>query len=133
MGGKAGSQAGIILNSYKKSTNAFGIGHDSSNALTSDDNTTNTMSKKGSTARLTQSFHVAPIMQDCGQFNQCPKLDEVALIEPLICKRIANERLTSLQFRHDCFVVATQDGFVYTWSRPIKVTDLSLFSCYNPS
>jgi hypothetical protein len=54
-------------------------------------------------------------------FNLCPKLDEVPVVEPLICKRISNERLTSLVFRKDCFIVATQDGFVNTWARPTKV------------
>ena len=88
LGGKGNSsQAGIILNSYKKSTQQ----------LDTEENTTSN-NKKGSTAKLlTQNLHIiqVPIMQDYGQFNQCPKLDEVALIEPLICKRIANERLTS--------------------------------------
>ena len=54
-------------------------------------------------------------------FNICPKLDEVQIIEPLICKRIAKERLTSLVFKKDCFIVATQDGFINTWGRPSKV------------
>lgn len=73
-------------------------------------------------------------------FNICPKLDEVPLIEPLICKRIANERLSSIVFRDDCFVVASQDGFVYTWARPNShqhiqppkyMTQASLESRYN--
>ena len=54
-------------------------------------------------------------------FNICPKLDEVQIIEPLICKRIAKERLTSLVFKKDCFIVATQDGLINTWGRPSKV------------
>lgn len=69
----------------------------------------------------TTTVSVPPIMTDHGQFNMCPKLDEVPVIEPLICKHIANERLTSLVFRDDCFVVSTQDGYVYTWARPVKV------------
>jgi len=54
-------------------------------------------------------------------FNICPKLDEVQIIEPLICKRIAKERLTSLVFKKDCFIVSTIDGFINTWARPSKV------------
>ena len=50
----------------------------------------------------------------------CPRLDEVPLLEPLICKKIAHERLTSLVFRDDCFVTACQEGYVCTWARPGK-------------
>ena len=48
----------------------------------------------------------------------CPKLDEVPIIEPLICKRISHERLTSLIFKEECFLTACQDGIIYTWARP---------------
>lgn len=50
----------------------------------------------------------------------CPRLDEVPLLEPLVCKKIAHERLTSLVFREDCFVTACQEGYVCTWARPGK-------------
>lgn len=42
-------------------------------------------------------------------------------MEPLVCKKIAHERLTALVFREDCFVAACQDGYVYTWARPGKM------------
>lgn len=48
----------------------------------------------------------------CPRFDQCPRL------EPLICKKIAHDRLTALIFREDCFVAACQNGYVYTWARP---------------
>jgi WD repeat-containing protein 20 len=48
----------------------------------------------------------------------CPRFDEVPVLEPLVCKKIAHERLTALIFREDCFLTACQDGFVYTWARP---------------
>ncbi|CRL07748.1 CLUMA_CG020702, isoform A [Clunio marinus] len=48
----------------------------------------------------------------------CPRYDECPVLEPLICKKIAHERLTALIFREDCFLTACQDGFVYTWARP---------------
>lgn len=48
----------------------------------------------------------------------CPRFDECPLLEPLICKKIAHERLTALIFREDCFLTACQDGFIYTWARP---------------
>lgn len=50
----------------------------------------------------------------------CPRFDECPVLEPLICKKVAHERLTALVFREDCFVMACQDGYIYTWSRPIK-------------
>ena len=48
----------------------------------------------------------------------CPRLDECPLLEPLVCKKIAHERLTALIFRCDCVITACQDGYVYTWARP---------------
>lgn len=50
----------------------------------------------------------------------CPRLDEVPMLEPLVCKKIAHERLTSLVFLDDCFVTACQEGYVCTWARPGK-------------
>ncbi|EFA07158.1 WD repeat-containing protein 20-like Protein [Tribolium castaneum] len=48
----------------------------------------------------------------------CPRLDECPVLEPLVCKKIAHERLTALVFRPDCIITACQDGYVYTWARP---------------
>lgn len=48
----------------------------------------------------------------------CPRFDECPLLEPLVCKKIAHERLTALIFREDCFLTACQDGLIYTWARP---------------
>uniref|UniRef100_A0A6P4EGY4 WD repeat-containing protein 20 isoform X2 n=1 Tax=Drosophila rhopaloa TaxID=1041015 RepID=A0A6P4EGY4_DRORH len=53
----------------------------------------------------------------------CPRFDECPLLEPLVCKKIAHERLTALIFREDCFLTACQDGFIYTWARPGHVTN----------
>lgn len=56
----------------------------------------------------------------------CPRFDECPLLEPLVCKKIAHERLTALIFREDCFLTACQDGFIYTWARPgFSVSDKS--------
>lgn len=51
----------------------------------------------------------------------CPRLEEVPSLEPLVCKKIAHERLTALVFREECIVTACQEGFVCTWARPGKV------------
>lgn len=45
-------------------------------------------------------------------------MDEVPIIEPLVCKKISHERLTVLHFREDCLVTACQEGFICTWARP---------------
>jgi hypothetical protein len=55
----------------------------------------------------------------------CPRFDECPVLEPLICKKIAHERLTALVFREDCFVTACQDGYVYTWARPGRMVSVS--------
>ena len=54
----------------------------------------------------------------------CPRLDEVPILEPLIVKKIAHERLTTLVFREDCIVTACQEGFICTWARPGKVVSV---------
>ena len=51
----------------------------------------------------------------------CPKLDDVPMLEPHVCKKIAHERLTALAFHKDYFIVANQDGRVTVWGRPNKM------------
>ena len=53
-------------------------------------------------------------------FNIRAPLFQVPLIEPLVMKKIAHERLTELIFREECLVTACQDGYVCTWARPGK-------------
>uniref|UniRef100_A0A673FWH0 WD repeat domain 20b n=1 Tax=Sinocyclocheilus rhinocerous TaxID=307959 RepID=A0A673FWH0_9TELE len=53
--------------------------------------------------------------------TSCPRMEEIPLLEPLVCKKIAHERLTVLIFLEDCLVTACQEGFVCTWARPGKV------------
>lgn len=48
----------------------------------------------------------------------CPRIHEVPLLEPLVCKKIAQERLTVLLFLEDCIITACQEGLVCTWARP---------------
>ncbi|XP_029903035.1 WD repeat-containing protein 20 [Myripristis murdjan] len=55
----------------------------------------------------------------------CPRMEDVPLLEPLVCKKIAHERLTVLIFLEDCLVTACQEGFICTWARPGKVGLLS--------
>lgn len=56
--------------------------------------------------------------ETCKSDDIAPKMSEVNLIEPLVAKKITNERLTALVFHRDCIITACQEGFVQTWSRP---------------
>jgi len=55
----------------------------------------------------------------------CPRFDQCPLLEPLICKKISNERLSALVFKEDCILTSCYDGSVYTWARPGKVVSMS--------
>ncbi|XP_055969684.1 WD repeat-containing protein 20 isoform X1 [Sorex fumeus] len=55
----------------------------------------------------------------------CPRMEDVPLLEPLVCKKIAHERLTVLIFLEDCIVTACQEGFICTWGRPGKVVSFN--------
>lgn len=54
----------------------------------------------------------------------CPRLDQVPLLEPLVCKKVSQERLTSISFRNECIVTACQEGIVLTWARPGRAVSL---------
>nr|CAB3267688.1 WD repeat-containing protein 20 [Phallusia mammillata] len=48
----------------------------------------------------------------------CPKLDETTLLEPLVCKKIAQSRITGINFMEDCIITTCQDGYLQLWKRP---------------
>ncbi|MGH0168688.1 UNVERIFIED_CONTAM: hypothetical protein FKN15_055120 [Acipenser sinensis] len=50
----------------------------------------------------------------------CPRMNDVPLLEPLVCKKIAHERLSVLMFLDDCIITACQEGLICTWARPGK-------------
>lgn len=77
-------------------------------------------SLNGSQASTDASLPVDPASQLFGS-QHCPRMDAVPIVEPLICKKIAHERLTVLSFRQDSLVTACQEGFICTWSRPGRV------------
>ena len=56
--------------------------------------------------------------------TSCPRMEDTPLLEPLVCKKVAHERLTSLIFREECLVTACMEGYVYTWARPGKVVSI---------
>ena len=95
-----------IKNSINKNINSNQV-HNSSNINSGGSNSSKTLQQKFLNLNLN---------------SMCPKLDEIPIIEPLICKRIAQERLTSLIFKEDSFLVACHDGTISTWMRPGKVS-----------
>ena len=80
---------------------------------------------------LSKANHVKPCGHDAVKLYgtpACPRLDEVPVLEPLVCKKVAHERLTSVVFRQECLVTACQEGLVYTWARPGSVVSHASFS-----
>ena len=56
----------------------------------------------------------------------CPRMSEAPMLEPLICKKVSVDRLSSLVFREECLITACQEGLVYTWARPGTVVSILL-------
>jgi WD repeat-containing protein 20 len=119
------NQNQITLNSYKKSSNTINLTENltQSNNIIQSDNTIKKVNYDSTATKTTSSFQTNN--NNNSSFNLCPKLDEIPIIEPLICKRIANERLNSIVFKEDCFMVSTQDGYVFTWARPVSSSSTS--------
>jgi WD repeat-containing protein 20 len=78
-------------------------------------------SKAGATGSSGAAGDTVPSVPALGSPG-CPCLNEVPLLEPLVCKQVAHERLTAILFREDCLVLACQEGFVSTWARPSVLT-----------
>ncbi|CAK5072954.1 unnamed protein product [Meloidogyne enterolobii] len=49
---------------------------------------------------------------------QCPRIEEIPIIEPILCKKVSNGRLGSLHFREDCIVTTCQEDYICIWIRP---------------
>lgn len=49
---------------------------------------------------------------------ECPRLDDIPTLEPILCKSLSSERLTDVVFLEECLLVACQDGIVQVWARP---------------
>jgi len=56
------------------------------------------------------------------------KSSELPIIEPMLEKKISNERLTYIFFHLSCFIVASQNGSVIKWIRPHGKIFFSPFS-----
>ena len=49
----------------------------------------------------------------------CPRLEETTLLEPLVCKKITQNRITGIHFMADSVVTTYQEGSLQIWKRPI--------------
>lgn len=81
-------------------------------------NTNKTNSMSSSTKSLEECYK-------CYGTPMCPRLEDVPMLEPLVCKKIVHERLTALAFREDCIVTGCQEGFVLLWARPTSTVGIS--------
>ncbi|XP_053658408.1 WD repeat-containing protein 20 [Anopheles marshallii] len=116
----------IISNNQSVSGSPSGGGGGMSSTFTSIMTSSLTKSKGSSGGGAIGSGGFAPCGRIVSSYDPmkligtpaCPRFDDCPVLEPLICKKIAHERLTALIFREDCFLTACQDGFVYTWARP---------------
>ncbi|XP_014249942.1 WD repeat-containing protein 20 [Cimex lectularius] len=137
----SGSVSSSLNNTHKTSNAIFNKEKETSEPITSftqrlgigfdrKDNVGHKRSlSKGASIHISNNFSDDP-MKLIGT-NSCPRFDECPLMEPLVCKKIAHERLTALVFREDCFVAACQDGYVYTWARPGKMVSDSEFVTFS--
>ncbi|XP_065061474.1 WD repeat-containing protein 20-like isoform X1 [Rhopilema esculentum] len=48
----------------------------------------------------------------------CPRFEDVPILEPLVSKKISQDRLCGLVFKEDCIITSTYDGYVHVWARP---------------
>ena len=85
------------------------------------------LGRGGDKLPILKANHVKPVDDSLRMLGMpgCPRLDDVPLLEPLVCKKIAHERLTALVFREECIVTACQEGYVCTWARPGKVVSIA--------
>nr|CAH0103017.1 unnamed protein product [Daphnia galeata] len=106
------------LGSGKNSTSDRSSNAANSLAFKSVSSTSSTSSSTGCTTNPSLVTGCADPLRLIGT-QACPRLDEIPMLEPLVCKKVSHERLTALIFREDCLITACQDGIVCTWARPI--------------
>lgn len=63
--------------------------------------------------------------------SACPRLEDVPIIEPLVTKKIAQDRLCGLAFREDCLVTSTFDGYIHVWARPESLVSFLMIAAYH--
>lgn len=121
-----GNHTGFLHNSNNSSNNSSGNNKNGSDL--NNDSGSSLKNSKNLTTGVVPSYDPMKLIGSAA----CPRFDECPLLEPLVCKKIAHERLTALIFREDCFLTACQDGFIYTWARPgfsVRIFALDYFTC----
>ncbi|CAH8505819.1 unnamed protein product [Heterobilharzia americana] len=53
----------------------------------------------------------------------CPRINDVPMLEPLVCTRILKDRVTDLVFRRDTIHIVDQQGLFLAWQRPMEVKE----------
>jgi hypothetical protein len=131
-GGGSGSKKSFNLvgssssSSSKGNNNSNSVEQKTNSGQTNCDSATSTLRNK-SNGSIATTFDAMKLIGT----PACPRFDDCPVLEPLICKKIAHERLTALIFREDCFLTACQDGFVYTWARPVSQHCTQLINSFN--
>ena len=64
------------------------------------------------------SRRIVSTFESCHSDDIAPSMQDVNLIEPLVCKKVWSERLTDIVFKEEAILTATQDGYVHVWARP---------------
>lgn len=113
---KGSGKKSFTLTSGSKGNNSVEQKQVSSSAVAAGDGNSATSTLRNKSGSITTTFDALKLIGT----PACPRFDDCPVLEPLICKKIAHERLTALIFREDCFLTACQDGFVYTWARPVS-------------
>ncbi|XP_063627566.1 WD repeat-containing protein 20 [Cydia splendana] len=125
--GKAKEETAIGVNSLTQRLAGFSFGerrseHRRNFSLTSkpeQKSASNTVAMRGKSAGAPDSCDPVKLIGT----PSCPRFDECPVLEPLVCKKIAHERLTALQFRAEYLVTACADGCVNTWARPARASN----------
>ena len=82
------------------------------------------ITKKIKNIPIFSSYQAPPSRRFVSQFETCQNddiaypMNEVNLIEALVCKKISHERLSDIAFREDCLLTSCMDGYVSVWIRP---------------
>ncbi|CAF1118999.1 unnamed protein product [Adineta steineri] len=57
--------------------------------------------------------------------NQCPRLDDIQIIEPIVTEFISHERLNGIYFGENCLFTSSQDGIITIWEKPQEILQIN--------
>lgn len=120
-GGGVSGVSGNNTNNVNVIQNSVVDKNNAGSSSSSSGGSTNTSNVNSVVNSLCASKKVNSVMDDPIKLigtPSCPRFWECPVLEPIVCKKLAHERLTELVFKEDCFVTACNDGYVYTFARP---------------